>query len=140
MDLPHHGLNMPVPAVFEKLLHLSGTNIHATNNESFLFVTWIPEIPRKTENRISGSTRHPIVLRMQSEASIPILGYSVIGQILTGDPQTLSAVFFPDESISCNCEAIYSKNPHKEPPYFGVSLPKVLKLWSFIRTFCPNSR
>ena len=28
----------------------------------------------------------------------------------------------------------------KEPPDFGVRLAKVLKLWSFNRTFCPNCR
>ena len=49
-------------------------------------VPWIPEVPRKTENGTSGSARRPIVLRIQSEASIPILVYSVIGQVLTGDP------------------------------------------------------
>ena len=37
----------------------------------------------KWENGTSGSARHPVVLRIQSEANNPILGYSVIGQILT---------------------------------------------------------
>ena len=41
--------------------------------------TWIPEVPRKTEKGTSGSARHQIVLRIQSEANILILGYSVIG-------------------------------------------------------------
>ena len=45
------------------------------------YVPRIPEAPRKNENGTSGSARHPIVLRIQSEASIPILGYSLIGQI-----------------------------------------------------------
>ena len=55
---------------------------------------WIPQVPRKTENRTSGSARHPIVLRIQSEASIPILGYSVIGQILTGDLHFYNTMFW----------------------------------------------
>ena len=34
--------------------------------------------------------------------------------------KTLSRVSFPDEPISCACEALYSKNPHKKPPYVGA--------------------
>ena len=48
----------------------------------------------KTENGTSGSARHPIVLRIQSEASILILGYSVIGQNLTGDPHFYNTIFW----------------------------------------------
>ena len=64
---------------------------------------WIPEAPRKTEKRTSGSVRHPVVLHIQSEANIPILGYSVIGQILTGDPHFHNTMF---GSTSNGCEKL----------------------------------
>ena len=43
--------------------------------------------------RFSGSVKHPVVLHIQSEANITILGYSVIGQILTGDPHFHNTMF-----------------------------------------------
>ena len=57
-------------------------------------LTWIPEAPENGKSGISGSARHPFVLCIQSEASIPILGYSVIGQILTGDPHFYNTMFW----------------------------------------------
>ena len=46
------------------------------------------------EDSQSGSVRHPVVLGTgQSEANIPILGYVVIGQILTGDPHFRNTMF-----------------------------------------------
>ena len=71
--------------VFSSVIRLE-TKIH-------VMLTGIPEAPRKTENWTSGSVRHPIVLRIQSEDSIPILGYSVIGQILTCDPHFYNTMF-----------------------------------------------
>ena len=48
----------------------------------------------KRTNGTSGSVRHPVVLHIQSEANIVILGYSVIGQILTGDPHFHNTMFW----------------------------------------------
>ena len=56
-------------------------------------------------NRTSGSARHPFVLCIQSEASIPILGHSVIGRILTGDPIFTNQCF---GSTSNSCEKLRS--------------------------------
>ena len=57
----------------------------------------------KRKNGTSGSVRHPVVLHIQSEANIPILGYSVIGQILTGDPHFHNTMF---GSTSNGCEKL----------------------------------
>ena len=75
-------------AAFTRCISLTG---HLSETS---LLHWIPEVPRKTENGTSGSARYPVVLRIESEASIPILGYSVIGQILTGDPQLYNTVFW----------------------------------------------
>ena len=48
----------------------------------------------KRENGTSGSVRHPVVLYIQSEANIPILGYSMIDQILKGDPHFYNTMFW----------------------------------------------
>ena len=48
----------------------------------------------KRKNGTSGSVRHPVVLHIQSEANLPILGYFVIGQILTGDPHFHNTMFW----------------------------------------------
>ena len=51
-------------------------------------------VPYKNgENETSGCARHPAVLCVQSEGSVPILVYSVIGQILTGDTQFYNTMF-----------------------------------------------
>ena len=57
----------------------------------------------KRKNGTSGSVRHPVVLHIQSEANILILGYSVIGQILTGDPHFHNTMF---GSTSKGCEKL----------------------------------
>ena len=73
-------------------MELSFEIFHFLTNASTL-IPWIPEVPRKTGNGTSGSARHQIVLRNQLDANIQILGYSVIGQILTGDPHFYSTMF-----------------------------------------------
>ena len=57
----------------------------------------------KEKNETFGSTRHPVALRIQSEASIQILRYSVIRQILTGDPIFTTQCF---GSTSNSCEKL----------------------------------
>ena len=43
---------------------------------------WILNLPRKSVNWTFGSAIHTVVWLIQSEASIPIPGYSVIGQVI----------------------------------------------------------
>ena len=62
-------------------------------DKAWLFKPWYPKVPRKRENGTSSSLSHSVVLRIQSEAIILILGYSVIGQILTDDPHFYNTMF-----------------------------------------------
>ena len=64
--------------------------------------------PGKPENGTSGSARHPIVLRIQSEASILILGYSVIGQILTDGLLAIFTTQCSDSTLT-GCEKVRRK-------------------------------
>ena len=92
--------------IFEEILCLDPFNTSERKCVSLeitiAVLPWIPEAPRNWKNSTTGSTEHPVVLCIQSEASIPIVGYSLIGQILTGDPHFYNTMF------SKNCEKLRS--------------------------------
>ena len=66
----------------------SAFTINPSDRERSPKIIWKPGLTypgfqrpqEERRNRTSGFTKHPVVSCIQSEASIPILGYSVIGQ------------------------------------------------------------
>ena len=83
--------------VYPVVLGLRSTEIPYFSVCNFLRFISYPGFQRSLEKLKTGPLVPPpiqLFLRIQSEASIPIQGYSVIGQILTGDPHFCNTMFW----------------------------------------------